>query len=86
MAFALPIISTEVHGIPDLVRDGHEALLVPPGDSAALASALQRLLASPETGQALTQPARARVATQFDSRVVLPRHLALAQSLRTGAA
>ena len=81
MAFTLPIISTDVHGIPELVRADHEALLVPPGDSAALATALHHLLASPETGQALAQQARTRVAAQFDSRVVLPRHVTLLRSL-----
>lgn len=81
MAFELPIISTAVHGIPEMVRADHEALLVPPGDSAALAAALQRLLASPENGRSLAQAARARVAVEFDSRVLLPRHAAVARSL-----
>jgi glycosyltransferase involved in cell wall biosynthesis len=81
MAFALPIVTTNVHGIPEIVRAGSEALLVPPGDSTALAAAMQRLLAAPEAGVALGLAARARVAADFDSRVVLPRHIALARSL-----
>ena len=81
MAFELPIVSTGVHGIPEIVRSEREALLVPPGDSAALASALQRLLASPEIGRALAHQARTRVAAEFDSRIILPRHTALARSL-----
>lgn len=81
MAFALPIISTHVHGIPEMVRPDLEALLVPPGDSAALAAALQRLLGSPETAQSFARAARARVVAEFDSRLLLPRHATLARSL-----
>jgi glycosyltransferase involved in cell wall biosynthesis len=83
MAFELPIVSTNVHGIPEMVRADREAVLVPPGDSAALAAAMQRLLASPESGWALARPARARVVAEFDSRLILPRHAALAGSVAT---
>jgi glycosyltransferase involved in cell wall biosynthesis len=86
MAFGVPIVSTGVHGIPEMARAGQEALLVPPGDTVALATALQRLLASPATGRELAESARQRVAAVFDSRVVLPRHLALARELLSGAA
>lgn len=81
MAFGLPIVSTGVHGIPEIIRADREALLVPSGDTAALASALRHLLATPATGRALAQQARARVAAEFDRRLILPRHLALARSL-----
>ncbi|MEY3775713.1 MAG: putative teichuronic acid biosynthesis glycosyltransferase TuaC [Verrucomicrobiota bacterium] len=77
MAFELPILSTAVHGIPEIVRDGQEAILVPPGDPAALAAGLQRLLAYPETGRQLGAAARTRVSEEYDSRVLLPRHAAL---------
>ena len=85
MSFDLPIVSTAVHGIPEIVRPDREALLVPPGDSAALADALRRMLASPETGRALAAQARARVAAEYDSRVLLPRHVTLARSLGLSA-
>ena len=81
MAFERPIVTTNVHGIPEIVRPDQEALLVAPGDSAALAAAMQRLLASPADGEALAKRARQRVAAEFDGPVVLPRHLALARSL-----
>jgi glycosyltransferase involved in cell wall biosynthesis len=66
------------------VRDGREARLVPAGDTAALAAALAELLAAPERGAALAAAARARVVAEFDSRVLLPRHLALACELAAG--
>lgn len=74
MAFALPIVATAVHGIPEMVRDGQEALLVPPGDPAAMAAALRLHLAEPEAARTQAQAARARVAAEFDSRRLLPRH------------
>jgi glycosyltransferase involved in cell wall biosynthesis len=46
-AFGLPVVSTNVGGIPHLLRDGDEALLVPEGDAGALASAVCRLLDEP---------------------------------------
>lgn len=81
MAFALPILSTSVHGIPEIVRADREALLVPSGDSSALASGLERLLASPEIRRTIATAARTRVAAEYDSRVLLPRHAMLARSL-----
>jgi glycosyltransferase involved in cell wall biosynthesis len=80
MAFGLPIASTHVHGIPEMARPEREALLVPPGDPVALAGALQRLLSPGDHPRTLAAQARERVA-EFDSRVLLPRHLALAQEL-----
>ncbi|MFP5287330.1 MAG: glycosyltransferase family 4 protein [Thermoanaerobaculia bacterium] len=46
-AFGLPVVSTDVGGIPHLLRDGEEALLVPEGDAEAMASAVRRLLDEP---------------------------------------
>ena len=80
MAFGLPIASTSVHGIPEMARPGREALLVPPGDSAALAATLAQLLGSPEIAAKLAVAARQRVA-EFDSRALLPRHVELLRSL-----
>jgi 2-deoxystreptamine N-acetyl-D-glucosaminyltransferase/2-deoxystreptamine glucosyltransferase len=40
----LPVVATAVDGTPEIVRDGETGLLVPPGDAAALAGALARIL------------------------------------------
>ncbi len=84
MAFALPIVSTDVHGVPEIVRDGQEALLVPPGNTYALAAALQRMLADRAEAVKLGTRARLRVETTFTLERVLPRHLALARALAAG--
>jgi glycosyltransferase involved in cell wall biosynthesis len=77
MGFSLPILSTHVHGIPEMVRADQEAVLVPPGDSAALAAGLARLLGDPEAGATLGARARARVG-DFAAATLLPRHATLA--------
>jgi len=77
MALGAPILASAVHGVPELVRPDLEATLVPPGDTAAWAEALARLLASPVIGTELAARARARVVTEFEAAAVLPRHLAL---------
>ena len=84
MAFALPIVSTDVHGIPEMSRPGLEALLVAPGDSSALADAMARVLADPMLAQALATQGRARVTENFTSAQLLPRHAALAGAVAAG--
>ncbi len=81
MGFALPIVASSVHGIPEIVRPDQEAMLVPPGDTAALAAALGRVLRTPETGAAQAARARARVTAEFSATVIQPRHTALARQL-----
>ncbi len=44
LAAGRPIVATRVGGIPDVVRDGQEALLVPPQDAGAIATAVARVL------------------------------------------
>lgn len=66
MAHGLPVISTDVAGIPELVRDGVTGLLVPPEDPAALASAILRLIDDPALGRRLGAAGRQLVSDAFD--------------------
>ncbi|MFQ5785732.1 MAG: glycosyltransferase family 4 protein [Alphaproteobacteria bacterium] len=43
-ATGLPVVAGRVRGVPDVVRDGESGILAPPGDDAAFAAALGRLL------------------------------------------
>lgn len=81
MAFGVPILSTGVHGIPEMVRDGREARLVPPGDTAALAAGLAELLGAPEPGSAFAAAAAGRVRSHYDAALLLPQHAALAAAV-----
>jgi glycosyltransferase involved in cell wall biosynthesis len=57
-ACGLCVVSTAVGGIPDLVEDGTSALLVPPDDPAAAASAIARLVGDPELSARLSTGGR----------------------------
>jgi len=78
MAFELPILATSVHGIPEMTRAGQEAELVAPGNTAALARALARLLENPAHARQLAIHARQRVTANYDSALLLPQHALLA--------
>lgn len=84
MACRVPILASAVHGIPELVRDGLEAALLPPGDTVAWCDGLARLLAAPAIGRSLAARARARAENVFAVPAVMPRHLALAAAVTAG--
>jgi glycosyltransferase involved in cell wall biosynthesis len=65
MAARLPVVASATGGIPDMVVDGVEGLLVPPGDVGALARAVSRLLADRELARALGTAARGRAERCF---------------------
>lgn len=75
MAAGAPVVTTAVSGIPELVRDGIEGDLVPPGDAVALADALQRQLAEPERRLRYARAARDKVEREFDTRAESARLL-----------
>jgi len=66
MAAGVPVVSTRLSGIPELVEDGRSGLLAEPGDPASLAAAIARLLDEPELGARLAAAAAARVAELHD--------------------
>ena len=76
MATAGAVVSTQVSGIPELVHDGRNGLVVAPGDATALADALQRLLGDEGLRHRLGLAARATVAAEFDARHEADRLLA----------
>lgn len=73
MAAGLPVVSTTVSGIPELVRDGVNGVLVPPDDPLALAGAIERLVADPAARRRLAAAAADTVARDFDGDVLARR-------------
>ena len=65
MAAGLPAVATPVGAVPEMVVDGREALLVPPGDAGALARALAELAAHPVRRREMGALARQRVENAY---------------------
>ncbi|PYI74116.1 MAG: hypothetical protein DMF08_00945 [Verrucomicrobia bacterium] len=65
MASARAVVSTRLAGIPELVVDGQTGMLAPPGDSTALADALEQLLRDPELRLRFGHAGRARIEQHF---------------------
>jgi colanic acid/amylovoran biosynthesis glycosyltransferase len=68
MACGLPVIASEISGIPELIDSGISGLLVPPGQSDAIADKLQLLHQRPDFAQSIGNAARAQILSNFDSR------------------
>jgi glycosyltransferase involved in cell wall biosynthesis len=69
MAAGLPVVSTRVSGIPELVEDGVSGRLVEPRDPLALADAIAAMLADPAARDACAQAGRRKVEREFDVRI-----------------
>jgi glycosyltransferase involved in cell wall biosynthesis len=85
MAAGAPSVSTFVSGIPELIEPDRSGLLVPPGNVAALANALARLLDDPALCDALAAEARHKVEREFDAEREAKKLLALIEGALDGA-
>jgi glycosyltransferase involved in cell wall biosynthesis len=74
-AAALPIITTDVGGSKEAIRDGQEGLVVPPGDVDRLADAMIRLASDKELRKRLGAAARQRVLSEFTAERMTHRVL-----------
>ncbi|MBI3649300.1 MAG: glycosyltransferase family 4 protein [Actinobacteria bacterium] len=70
MAAGLPVVASDIPGYDEVVTDAIDGLLVPPGDAAALAAALGRLLDDPALAERLREAGRHRAA-RFDWPLVV---------------
>lgn len=66
MASGVPVVTTRIAGVPELVGDGVHGALVPPGDADALRAAIAQALSDPDARRAMGKAARARVAADFN--------------------
>ncbi|TXN41002.1 glycosyltransferase [Methylobacterium sp. WL7] len=79
---ALPILATAFAGTPEFLSDGTHAILVPPGDPAALSAALARLCADPTLRLRLGAAARVRLVQDFSEDAAIDL---IAEALRASA-
>ncbi|MGQ9688733.1 MAG: glycosyltransferase [Desulfobaccales bacterium] len=73
MGARLPVVGTRVSGITEVIEDGRNGLLVPSGNSAALAQAILELHRSPELRRRLGEAARETVAANYSQQAMLRR-------------
>jgi glycosyltransferase involved in cell wall biosynthesis len=68
MAMGLPVVSTSISGIPELIESGVNGLLVPEKDPVALAEGIETFLRQPEMARRLGLAGRAKVERDFDAK------------------
>jgi glycosyltransferase involved in cell wall biosynthesis len=66
MAMGVPVVSTKLSGIPELVESGVSGILVEPGDASALSESLEKLAREPELRARLGEAGRMKVLRDFD--------------------
>jgi len=66
LSLGVPVVSTSISGIPELVEDGVTGLLAPPNDAEHLADAIQRLISDPELQRRFGVEGRRRVESMFE--------------------
>lgn len=76
-SFSCPSVSTSVGGIPEVVTDEESALLVPAGNSVAMAEAIDRLLKDEPLRQRLGVAARERAEQAFSTAKIVPEYESL---------
>lgn len=83
-AMELPTIATRVTGCVNAVIHEQTGLLVPPDDAAALAEAIERLLADGALRKCMGAAGRRMVAERYDSKLVIREHLNMYRAMMTG--
>jgi alpha-maltose-1-phosphate synthase len=84
MACGTAVVDSRVGGVPEVVADGETGLLVPPGDPAALADAINVLLAAEHRAAQMGRLGRVRAETQFGWDTVAAQTVALYTALTEG--
>ncbi len=69
LAAGLPVVSTRIGAIPEIVTEGKTGFLVPPADGEALGDAIERLVADPEMAMDMAWQAQKDAAERFDGQV-----------------
>jgi glycosyltransferase involved in cell wall biosynthesis len=77
LALGTPVVTTDVTGIPEVVRDGETGLRVPQHNPAELAAAIERLLTDPELRVRLAAGGRRLIEAEFDIHRTTERRRAL---------
>jgi len=81
LAVGTPVVASTVGGSPELIRDGENGRLVPPGDARALADAILALLREPERARAMARAGQAMVRERYTIDATMTRTTAVYRGL-----
>jgi len=84
MSCSKPVIGSRIGGIPFVISDGDDGLLVTPNDAESLASACALILSQPDLGVQLGAHGRRKVEERFSSRRLVERHVDLLRNAHLG--
>ena len=77
----VPIVASDAGGMPEAVRHGHNGLLVPPGNVAALRDAVARLLGETDLAKSMGRAGKELMRTEFSVDVMVEGNLAVYREL-----
>lgn len=66
MALSIPCVATAITGIPELIENSVEGLLVPPSDAVALSGAIERIIEDPALARRLAAAGREKILREYD--------------------
>ena len=69
MASGIPVVSTNISGIPELIEDKYSGLLLPPDDVEQLSKAMMKIIDNSELAQQLTVNARLKIEQEFNVKL-----------------
>jgi len=81
MAAGVPVVATRVGSLPEIIEDGHNGVLIEPGDPASLAGAIAGIIDDPERSRAMAAAARDVVESRYSVEPMVAAYASLFQSL-----
>jgi glycosyltransferase involved in cell wall biosynthesis len=80
-AAGVPVVASNVGGVPDLVQNGKTGLFCDPTNTASMSSAVEKILAEPELARAMAVEAKRQARERFHPTVVASRHVEIYRSV-----
>ena len=85
MSMGVPVVSSNIGGIPEIVMDGETGYMVEPGDKSALADAIKKVWANQDNYQEMKMKARKLIEDQFDKATQFERFISHFHNLKRKA-
>lgn len=85
MSHGLPVIASNIGGIPEIITDGKEGFLVSAGDASALAAAIQKISSDAVLRETMGKAARARTESSFSLSTMVSNYERVYRSTRNGS-